>query len=378
MDQEVVNLSGGELQRVALCLCIGKVEAEIVQIEADDVPVAISNEVSKTQISMLVIGASSGGSFTSEKERESEKIKLYSEKIGVREIDLGDHYFDVGLAGTNILILTLMEGNKRLEVIAILLDSPMIVSNDPNQSLTVFLIFFSFSLVNLGIMVITFKYPLLITRLPAFHAATRFQPPTISGRASIMPMIKVINEQFRNRSPLKDVSKAQWDAAVGMAKVIEKKGGMWTTIGIIRGSELYCSIEETLYLVERGALVLLDVNSMVLPLENIYGMVSNGKSECSWESFQAYKHLKSLGYILIRHRVPWTSKIDKSSANLTSIDATSENSDILEPEISVTKLLQNMQINDMKPAFDVYIYIFQTANLRSPPQATPSFVLFLV
>ncbi|KAK9127984.1 hypothetical protein Syun_016781 [Stephania yunnanensis] len=36
-----------------------KVEAEIVQIEADDVPVAISNEVSKSQISMLVIGASS-------------------------------------------------------------------------------------------------------------------------------------------------------------------------------------------------------------------------------------------------------------------------------------------------------------------------------
>ena len=25
MDQEVVNLSGGELQRVALCLCLGKV-----------------------------------------------------------------------------------------------------------------------------------------------------------------------------------------------------------------------------------------------------------------------------------------------------------------------------------------------------------------
>lgn len=26
MDQEVVNLSGGELQRVALCLCLGKVD----------------------------------------------------------------------------------------------------------------------------------------------------------------------------------------------------------------------------------------------------------------------------------------------------------------------------------------------------------------
>ena len=29
MDQEVVNLSGGELQRVALCLCLGKVGISI-------------------------------------------------------------------------------------------------------------------------------------------------------------------------------------------------------------------------------------------------------------------------------------------------------------------------------------------------------------
>ncbi|KAK9125193.1 hypothetical protein Scep_014039 [Stephania cephalantha] len=67
----------------------------------------------------------------------------------------------------------------------------------------------------------------------------------------------------------------------------------------------------------------------------IRALIPYGKSECSWESFQAYKHLKSLGYIVSRHRVPWTSKIDKSSANLTSLDATSENSDILEPEISM-------------------------------------------
>ncbi|KAK9135312.1 hypothetical protein Syun_014642 [Stephania yunnanensis] len=175
--------------------------------------------------------------------------------------------------------------------------------------------------------------------------------------------------QFR-----KDVSKAQWDAVVGMAKIIEKKGGMWTTTGIIRRSELYCSIEETLYLVERGALVLLDVNFMVLPLENMYGMISDGKSECSWESFQAYKHLKSLGYIVRRHGVPWTLKIDKSSADLTSLDASSENSDKLEPEISVTKLLLNMQINDMKPAFDVYL---PNSKFKKSSPGDPSFLLFL-
>ncbi|KAK9125180.1 hypothetical protein Scep_014026 [Stephania cephalantha] len=144
----------------------------------------------------------------------------------------------------------------------------------------------------------------------------------------------------------KDVSKAQWDAAVGMTKVIEKKGGMWTTTGIIRRSELYCSIVRLRKLCRRDL-----EGKSYSPQDPYERAVARFLAKLIDE--KAYKHLKSLGYIVSRHRVPWTSKIDKSSANLTSLDATSENSDILEPEISITKLLQNMQINDMKPAFDV-------------------------
>ncbi|KAK9113661.1 hypothetical protein Syun_020458 [Stephania yunnanensis] len=57
-----------------------KVEAEIVQIEEDDVPVAISNEVSKSLISVLVIGASSGGSFTSACRAENTRM-AHSENV---------------------------------------------------------------------------------------------------------------------------------------------------------------------------------------------------------------------------------------------------------------------------------------------------------
>ncbi|XP_010253833.1 PREDICTED: uncharacterized protein LOC104594977 [Nelumbo nucifera] len=86
--------------------------------------------------------------------------------------------------------------------------------------------------------------------------------------------------QFR-----KYTSKARWNAEMGMAEVIEKKGKMWITTGIVRRGKLYCTIEKTLFLAEIGALHLLDVDDTTLFLKDLYEKVVEGKSGCCWVTF---------------------------------------------------------------------------------------------
>lgn len=47
--------------------------------------------------------------------------------------------------------------------------------------------------------------------------------------------------QFR-----KVTSVARWNSRVRMAEVVERKGQLWMTTGIVHSGKLYCSIEETL------------------------------------------------------------------------------------------------------------------------------------
>ncbi|XP_057837862.2 uncharacterized protein LOC131048039 [Cryptomeria japonica] len=120
--------------------------------------------------------------------------------------------------------------------------------------------------------------------------------------------------QFR-----KDVSVARWDNNLGMAEVIIKKGRMWSTTGIVRGDKILCHIEEIIYMVERGALLLLD-GDLSLSMEDVYSLLMDGKYGCSWEYYQAYCHLRGLGYIVGRHDIPWTFKVNKSKPTACSLD----------------------------------------------------------
>ncbi|KAK7265182.1 hypothetical protein RJT34_32798 [Clitoria ternatea] len=184
------------------------------------------------------------------------------------------------------------------------------------------------------------------------------------------PMSKL---QFRNVK-----SKSRWDEEMGMAEVIEKNGKMWVTTGIARSGKIYCSIEETLYLMELGALQLLDNGGRSISLTEMYEKVADEKRGCCWELLEVYRHLKSLGYIIGRHGVAWSLKSVKSSHKPVVLEVTEESKQLVdmgsEVELSINKLFGDLQINDVRPDFDVYL---PNSRFRKSAPGDPSFLLYL-
>ncbi|PWA51938.1 tRNA-splicing endonuclease, subunit Sen54 [Artemisia annua] len=155
--------------------------------------------------------------------------------------------------------------------------------------------------------------------------------------------------QFR-----KDPSKARWKEELGMAEIVNSKGRMLTTTGISRGGKIYIFLEDALFLAEIGALHLLDDENKCIPLENIYKKFAEGVGGSSWESFEVYRHLKSLGYIIKRHGVCWSRKRGKNVPASVEGDSGSQtitengNEDI-DSIAEISELFSTMKINELRP-----------------------------
>ncbi|CAL5073469.1 unnamed protein product [Urochloa decumbens] len=175
------------------------------------------------------------------------------------------------------------------------------------------------------------------------------------------------------------VSRARWVEEAGAAEVLESKGNLWLTTGVTRGSKLFYNIEEIRFLVERRALILLNEKGETIGKEVIYGKIAGGKYGCSWDAFQAYKHLKSLGYIVGRYGVPWTMK------NSGTCDTTVPPASLVHTDQSfnradgtcrdITKLLKEMHIDGISPSFEVYL---PNSKFKKSAPGAPSFLLCLL
>ncbi|VAI19395.1 unnamed protein product [Triticum turgidum subsp. durum] len=174
-------------------------------------------------------------------------------------------------------------------------------------------------------------------------------------------------------------SRARWVEEAGAAEVLDSKGKLWLTTGVTRGGKLDYNVEEIGFLAERGALIFLDDEGGTIGMEEIYGKIAGGKYGCSWDAFQAYKHLKLLGYIIGRYGVPWTMKHNptcETTDSLESMPDTNQSFDRADGVRSgIAKLLKEMHIDGLHPSFEVYL---PNSKFRKSSPGAPCFFLSML
>lgn len=113
----------------------------------------------------------------------------------------------------------------------------------------------------------------------------------------------------------RDVSEAKWNDCgdfLGMAEVMKVKGQLLRTTGIVRQSKIFLYIEEVGYLMQREALRVFYKKS-IMTIMDLYEFIMTGEFGCSWDAYKTYLELKTLGYIVARHKVSWSIPSPKSN-----------------------------------------------------------------
>ncbi|XP_074377908.1 uncharacterized protein LOC141719430 [Apium graveolens] len=106
-------------------------------------------------------------------------------------------------------------------------------------------------------------------------------------------------------------------------------------------------------------------------------MVSQGKFGCCWESFEVYRHLKSLGYIVGRHGVPWTLRrliTDESKSIEAKEEINVKSNREYADKSTIIEMFKDTYTDKARPVFDVY---FPNSKFKKSSPGVPSSVLCL-
>lgn len=120
----------------------------------------------------------------------------------------------------------------------------------------------------------------------------------------------------------------------------------------------------------------MNVDDTPLPLSDLYAKLAEDREKygCSWESFEVYRCLKSLGYIVGRHGVAWSMKNVKNKTNAD--DSVGESCSITDKgnvDYSfVADMFGNMHLGGIRPIFDVFP---PNSKFRKSSSGDPSFML---
>ncbi|XP_070580045.1 tRNA-splicing endonuclease subunit Sen54-like [Ptychodera flava] len=108
---------------------------------------------------------------------------------------------------------------------------------------------------------------------------------------------------------LGSIARAIWHSDVSLAEVTAEKGKFWLTMGHHRMGKKWLYPEETLFLIDVGALELF-FDGITLSVQEAYAMLI--PEHIPMEYYQVYSHLQTLGYIVTRHHGSNFTQYEKS------------------------------------------------------------------
>ncbi|KAL5583467.1 hypothetical protein UlMin_015909 [Ulmus minor] len=155
---------------------------------------------------------------------------------------------------------------------------------------------------------------------------------------------------------------------------VKLSSSLWSIcfVGVL-GEEV-CSIKESIdcinvsiYVFHNlwlfGALLLMDDSDSCLSMKDVYMKISDVKSGCCWEYFEAYMQLKSLGYMVGRHNVPLSLKSVNCHNGSISPHCSSRNREV------------DVKSKDKMPIIGIFDVYLSNNKFRKSFLGDPSFVL---
>ncbi|ORX92104.1 hypothetical protein K493DRAFT_303562 [Basidiobolus meristosporus CBS 931.73] len=126
--------------------------------------------------------------------------------------------------------------------------------------------------------------------------------------SKITTLSSVTDSALCNTSQL---SQGIWLPLENRVEITVKKGTQFNTMGYNEKAKIFLHPEEALFLLERGALIILHHN---VPMSLQQGYATLLSQSCPFEKYQVYAYLKRLGYIALK---PSRSEEETSSASGT-------------------------------------------------------------
>lgn len=128
---------------------------------------------------------------------------------------------------------------------------------------------------------------------------------------------------------------------------------------------------------QRRALIISKFGGEPLSVAELLQKLAEPSIGCTFKYFAAYKRLKLLGYIVGRHNIPWTMKgtngcHSRQHSNENHQDNVNEKGEDI---ATVSLLLNNLLVNEIKPVFDVYL---SNSKFRKSSPGSPDFILCML